>query len=57
MNKLKLRVEDIAVAGFETLRQKPAGRGTVQGAELISRYTACNQETCWVTCDAATCLC
>jgi hypothetical protein len=48
MNKLKLRLDDIRVNGFEVLSPEVAGLGTVQGAEMpITNYTQCQQETCW----------
>ena len=48
MNKLKLRLDDIRVNGFEVLPPDEAGAGTVRGAELaITNFTQCQQDTCW----------
>jgi len=48
MNKLKLRLDDIRVNGFEVLPAEEAAAGTVRGAEaLITNYTQCQQDTCW----------
>ena len=55
MNQLKLRLDDIRVNGFEVLPSEAAVMGTVQGADL-TRLTFCNQDTCFQTCDQATCL-
>jgi hypothetical protein len=57
MKKLSLRVDDIHVAAFEVVARQGDRMGTVQGAEAISRYTYCDQETCFATCDQATCIC
>ena len=57
MKKLRLRLDDIQVAAFEVVSRETGRRGTVQGAEGVTRYTFCNDETCWQTCDQATCLC
>ena len=44
MNKLKLKVDEIRVNGFDVL---PAGE--VRGAEMaaITAATNCQQDTCW----------
>ncbi|HEV7586636.1 MAG TPA: hypothetical protein VGO40_00805 [Longimicrobium sp.] len=48
MNKLKLRLDDIRVNGFEVLPLAEYGLGTVKGAEaLITAVTRCQQDTCW----------
>jgi hypothetical protein len=57
MIKLKLKIEDIDVTGFELLPPATGNAGTVQGAEALTRYTYCYQDTCFQTCDQATCLC
>lgn len=55
MKKLSLRLDDIQVTSFQTLAAESGGAGTVQGAEMITRFTYCvGDETCWQTC-AATC--
>ena len=58
MRKLRLNVEEIEVAGFETQRPATAADGTVEGAELfLTRYTFCDDDTCYATCMDATCIC
>jgi hypothetical protein len=52
-----LKVEDIDVAGFETLGALPDRTGTVQGAEFLTIRTNCDQVTCGDTCAAPTCVC
>jgi hypothetical protein len=54
MKKLSLILDEIHVSGFEVGAAESLDRGTVQGAEAITRYTFCNDETCWATC-AVTC--
>jgi hypothetical protein len=57
VKKLMLKVEDIDVAGFETLGALPDRTGTVQGAEFLTIRTNCDQVTCGDTCAAPTCVC
>jgi hypothetical protein len=58
MRKLRLNVEEIEVAGFETVQAATDGAGTVEGAEFfLTRITFCDQDTCGVTCQDATCIC
>ena len=48
MNKLKLKIEDIRVNGFEVLPPEESGSGTVKGAEIVVTInTGCEQYTCW----------
>ena len=55
MKKLKLKLDDIHVTGFEVAPPEADGAGTVKGAEALTRYTYCDwHETCWQTC-ALTC--
>lgn len=53
MKKLVLNLDNIQVTGFEVAPQA-AGRGTVDGAQIGTVYTACAQRTCH---NAYTCLC
>ena len=48
MDKIKLKLEDIQVNGFEVLPAAGTDAGTVRGAEMaITNYTFCQQDTCW----------
>ncbi|HEX6749510.1 MAG TPA: hypothetical protein VF092_19595 [Longimicrobium sp.] len=49
MDKIKLKLEDIQVNGFEVLPAEAAGAGTVKGAEdgMLTENTRCEQYTCW----------
>ena len=55
MKKLKLSLNDIQVAAFEVVARQGDPRGTVQGAEAISRITYCNLESCNLSCYPDTC--
>jgi hypothetical protein len=46
MKKLRLDIDEIEVSGFDSMPASNASQGTVNGAELISRITWCNQVTC-----------
>jgi hypothetical protein len=59
VNKLKLRLDDLAVDGFRTTPAE-RGRGTVRAEQGTHfSYCTCNAPTCGatcpVTCDDATC--
>ncbi|HKP74246.1 MAG TPA: hypothetical protein VJT67_01830 [Longimicrobiaceae bacterium] len=48
MEKLRLKLDDLRVDGFEVLPPDEAREGTVKGAEVvITAYTQCQQDTCW----------
>ena len=47
MNKLRLRLDDLLVDGFEVLPAEAGPAGTVKGAEAITAFTQCQQDTCW----------
>jgi hypothetical protein len=57
MKKLRLDIDQIEVTGFDSMPTAAVRRGTVNGAEFLTRNTNCNQDTCFFTCDQATCLC
>jgi hypothetical protein len=55
MNKLKLRLDDLSVESFDTVRAERS-KGTVMGQELCSCGGTCaGQATCDYTCDDPTC--
>jgi hypothetical protein len=57
MKKLVLNVDELDVTGFDSTPPKSGREATVNGAEFLTRYTYCDQDTCFATCDQATCLC
>jgi len=56
MKKLRLDLDQIEVTGFDSMPSKVEHGGTVNGAEHLTIYTKCNDDTCF-TCDDATCIC
>jgi hypothetical protein len=48
MKKLRLDIDQIEVSGFDSMPADTASQGTVNGAEFISKFTWCNQDTCLV---------
>jgi hypothetical protein len=56
MKKLTLSLDDIQVSGFEVVAPERDRKGTVQGAEAISRITYCDPESCILTCYVTTCI-
>jgi len=57
MKKLRLNIDQIEVSGFDSMPVDATRQGSVNGAEFLTRYTYCEQDTCYATCDQATCLC
>jgi len=51
MKKLRLDIDQIEVSGFDSMPAEADTQGTVNGAELISRFTYCFQETCPYSCE------
>jgi hypothetical protein len=49
MKKLKLRLDDVRVTGFEIVAPDVEGAGTVMGADALTRRTQCG-ESCLATC-------
>ncbi len=54
MKKLRLKVEEISVSGFEVLSASPAAHGTVQGAEAATGF-ACPTNGFEDTCRNGSC--
>ena len=50
MKKLRLDLGQINVTGFDSMPETSPIQGSVNGAEFLTRYTNCNQDTCLI-CD------
>jgi hypothetical protein len=54
MKKLRLKVDEISVSGFEVLSTSPAAQGTVQGAE-VPTFFVCPTRGEEPTCNLGSC--
>lgn len=55
MKKLSLRVDDVRVNSFEVGAEELNAGGTVKGAEALTRFTRCFDDTCFASCNLTEC--
>lgn len=56
MKKLKLRLEDVCVTGFQVVAPETVDAGTVMGADARTRLQTKCGESCLATCPDGGCL-